>query len=223
VGVAELGIDEFAYVVASVAEDVGVESLAQARTLRWPQLPAWAKDHVCYREDEYEEVDPRYKEPASSAVAYFSGIMAGRSGEFGEPTPFRNEKGAANRKSGNECPDSDEQPRFGPVQVLTCNQDDSGDDQNDCRGTEDGLSNCFGVDGESIGHRIRGCGAHVARNDLEGHGGADPCGRCEDVQGQQQLIDAHPPHGSRRDSRVTVIALIRSTLARVAEQAQSRG
>jgi hypothetical protein len=37
----------------------------------------------------------------------------------------------------------------------------------------------------------------VPSNDLEGQGGADPRGRCEDVQGQQQLIDAHPQSGSR--------------------------
>jgi len=59
VGIAELGIDEFAYVVAGVAEDVGVESLAQARTPRCPQLPAWAKDHDRYAEDEMRAVPQR--------------------------------------------------------------------------------------------------------------------------------------------------------------------
>jgi hypothetical protein len=39
----------------------------------------------------------------------------------------------------------------------------------------------------------------MASNDLEGQGGADPRSRCKDVQGQQQLIDAHPQNGSRRD------------------------
>ena len=88
-------------------------------SVRWPQLPAWAKDHVRYAEDENEEVDPRHKEPPASAVANLSGIMAGRSGQFGEPTPFRNENGAADRTNGHDCPDSDEQPRFCPVQMLT--------------------------------------------------------------------------------------------------------
>jgi class 3 adenylate cyclase len=38
----------------------------------------------------------------------------------------------------------------------------------------------------------------MAGNDLEGQGGADPRGRCEDVQGQHQLIDAHPRNRNRR-------------------------
>ena len=82
--------------------------------------------------------------------------MAGRSGQFGEPTPFGNEKGAADRTRGHEGPDSDEQPRFCPIQMLTRHQDDAGDGQDNSSRSEEGLSDCFGVDGESIGYRIRG-------------------------------------------------------------------
>ena len=88
-----------------------------------PSLPAGAKDHGDEAEDENEEVDPRHQEPPPSAVANLGGIMARHAGQFGEPTPFRNEKGAADRE--------------------------------------------------------------------RDHDGADPCGRGEDVQAQQQLVHAH--------------------------------
>jgi hypothetical protein len=119
-------------------------------------LPAGSKDHVRYAENQNEEVDARDKEPPSSAVANLSGIMAGRARQFGEPTPFGNEKGGADRTRGHDCPDPDEQPRFRPAQMLTRHQDDAGDDQDNCSRTKECLPDCFGVDGESIGHGIRG-------------------------------------------------------------------
>ena len=117
--------------------------------------------------------------------------------ELGEPASFGNEKCAADREGGHDCPHSDEQPRFCPAEMLTRHQDEAGGDEDNCRRSEDGLPDCFGVDGESIGHRIRGRSAHVAGNDLEGERGADPRGGRENVQGQEQLIDAHPRNGNR--------------------------
>lgn len=152
---------------------------------------AWAKDHVGYAEDENEEVDPRHEEPPSSAVANLSGIMTGRSGQFGEPTPFGDQKGSADRAGGHDCSDSDHEPRLGPGVALTRHQDDAGDEEDNCSRTKEGLADHFGIDGESIHHRIRSCSAHVSGHDLEGQGRADPRSRCEDVQGQQELIDAH--------------------------------
>jgi hypothetical protein len=143
------------FAVSGAVRD-GRRATGSGTVSRWPQLPAWAKDHVGYAEDKNAEVDPRHKEPASSAVANLSGIMARRAGQFGEATPFGNEKGAADRTSGHDCPDPDEQPRFGPAQMLTRHQDDAGGEQDNCSRTEEGLPDCLGVDGESIGHRIRG-------------------------------------------------------------------